>query len=387
MSVNKKYYYLKLKDTFFDSEEMKILESQKNGFLYQNLYLKLCLLSVKSEGALLFKDMLPYNVDMIATITRIDIDNVRSGLSLFQKLGLITVMDNETIYMNDIQSLIGHSSTEAERKKKYRELLSGQKVDNNGTSSGTLSQNCPNFCPPEIEIEKDKEKELDKERELENSPPSFENDCYYDEDTGYYTDKPKSNNIIEKIQNQFGVDNEYNKFTTEIVKVFTELTCKTATEIFQVHGFKTPQKQQELKEIFNNRKYNWKQAIDLAKEQAIKRPDVSKHFLEFTQLLPIFLTKGAEGIKRELSQAEIKAKQEAELNKKTDLEVDAGIEKLSIEDYLANFENILKRRYKFYTEDLKMPEEKVLDIINGDRNSLKRKIKEHNDVRKTQYSI
>ena len=31
MSVNKKYYYLKLKDSFFDSEEMKLLESQKNA--------------------------------------------------------------------------------------------------------------------------------------------------------------------------------------------------------------------------------------------------------------------------------------------------------------------------------------------------------------------
>ena len=57
MAENKKYYYLKLKDTFFDSEEMKILESMDNGILYQNLYLKICLISLKSNGALLFKDM------------------------------------------------------------------------------------------------------------------------------------------------------------------------------------------------------------------------------------------------------------------------------------------------------------------------------------------
>ena len=46
MSDNKKYYYLKLKDNYFDTEEMKILESQRNGVEYQNLYLKLCLLSL-----------------------------------------------------------------------------------------------------------------------------------------------------------------------------------------------------------------------------------------------------------------------------------------------------------------------------------------------------
>ena len=41
MSDNKKYYYMKLKDTFFDSEEMKLLESQKNGIVYQNFYMKI----------------------------------------------------------------------------------------------------------------------------------------------------------------------------------------------------------------------------------------------------------------------------------------------------------------------------------------------------------
>ena len=55
MSDNKKYYYLKLKEDFFDSEEMKVLESMKNGIEYQNVYLKMCLLSLKSDGALLFK--------------------------------------------------------------------------------------------------------------------------------------------------------------------------------------------------------------------------------------------------------------------------------------------------------------------------------------------
>nr|DAF51836.1 MAG TPA: DnaD like replication protein [Podoviridae sp. ctf5T2] len=35
MSNNKKYYYLRLKDNFFDSDELKILESMKDGYLYE----------------------------------------------------------------------------------------------------------------------------------------------------------------------------------------------------------------------------------------------------------------------------------------------------------------------------------------------------------------
>ena len=34
MSDNKKYYYLKLKENFFDSAEIKILESMPNGYKY-----------------------------------------------------------------------------------------------------------------------------------------------------------------------------------------------------------------------------------------------------------------------------------------------------------------------------------------------------------------
>ena len=34
MADNRKYYYLKLKEDFFNTDEMKILESMKDGYLY-----------------------------------------------------------------------------------------------------------------------------------------------------------------------------------------------------------------------------------------------------------------------------------------------------------------------------------------------------------------
>ena len=52
MADNKKYYYLRLKDNFFDSDEMKILESMKDGYLYSNVLLKLYLRSLKNDGKL-----------------------------------------------------------------------------------------------------------------------------------------------------------------------------------------------------------------------------------------------------------------------------------------------------------------------------------------------
>ena len=50
MSDNRKYYYLKLKENFYNSETMVILESMQDGLLYSNLLLKMYLMSLKSGG-------------------------------------------------------------------------------------------------------------------------------------------------------------------------------------------------------------------------------------------------------------------------------------------------------------------------------------------------
>jgi len=151
MSENKKYFYLKLKETFFDLEEMKILESQKNGVEYQNLYLKLCLLSLKSGGALLFKDTIPYDCNMLSTVLRVNIDTIKTGIEMFTKLGLVEVLDSGVIYMADIQALIGKSSTEGERKRIYRESIKLL----GGTTGGHLSTS----RPPELYSESYSESE------------------------------------------------------------------------------------------------------------------------------------------------------------------------------------------------------------------------------------
>ena len=125
MSENKKYFYLKLKDSFFSSEEMLVLESLPDGLIYQNIYLRMCLLSLKNDGALTFKNMLPYDLKMLATVLRIDIAKMKLALEMFEELGLVTKTDNEVLFMSDIQTLIGKSSTEAERIASYRKRIAG----------------------------------------------------------------------------------------------------------------------------------------------------------------------------------------------------------------------------------------------------------------------
>ena len=143
MSDNQKYYYLKLVDNFFDRDEMIILESMPDGYLYSNILLKLYLRSLKNTGKLMFNDRIPYNSTMLANVTRHPVAVVEKAVDIFRQLGLVEILDNGAIYMLDIQDFIGKSSTEADRKRNYRRRIDEEKKqlsEGKGQTTGHLSQ-------------------------------------------------------------------------------------------------------------------------------------------------------------------------------------------------------------------------------------------------------
>ena len=160
MSDNRKYYYLKLKENYFDDDSIVLLESMQDGVLYSNILLKLYLKSLKHGGRLQLDENIPYTAQMIATITRQQIGTVERALQIFLKLGLVEVLDSGTFYMSNIELLIGQSSTEAERKRAAR--LQNKALSAPRTNDGHLSD----IRPPEIEIKKEIDIELEKEGEL-----------------------------------------------------------------------------------------------------------------------------------------------------------------------------------------------------------------------------
>ena len=152
MSDNRKYYYLKLKENYFDDDSIVLLESMQDGVLYSNILLKLYLKSLKHGGRLQLDEDIPYTAQMIATITRQQIGTVERALQIFLKLGLVEVLDSGTFYMSNIELLIGQSSTEAERKRAAR--LQNKALSTPRTNGGHLSD----IRPPEIEIKREIEK-------------------------------------------------------------------------------------------------------------------------------------------------------------------------------------------------------------------------------------
>lgn len=168
MADNKKYYYMRLKDNFFDTNELKVLQALDNGYIYSDILLKLYLMSLKDDGKLMLNDRVAYNSKMLATITRHSVEETENALQIFKDLGLIEVLENGAIYMLNIQNFIGQSSTEADRKKEYR-----IEIDKKKQCVRTNVRQTSDKRTPEIEIEKEIDIEINKKKDIKKKETRF----------------------------------------------------------------------------------------------------------------------------------------------------------------------------------------------------------------------
>lgn len=123
MSDYKKYYYLKLKDNFFDTPEIKAIEGMQNGYEYICIIQKMYLRSLKRNGKLMLTDTIPYDINTLSSVLNHRSDSIKTAIELFIQLGLIQLLDDKTIYMLHVQNFVGESSTEADRIREYRKSI------------------------------------------------------------------------------------------------------------------------------------------------------------------------------------------------------------------------------------------------------------------------
>lgn len=139
MAENKKYYWLKLHKDFFKRHEIRIIENMPNGKDYILFYLKLLVESISHNGNLRFSDTIPYNEQMLATITNTNVDIVKAAMQIFLELNMIEVLDDATIYMIETENLIGSETASTIRSRKSRE---NQKLLQCNTTATLLQQDC-----------------------------------------------------------------------------------------------------------------------------------------------------------------------------------------------------------------------------------------------------
>lgn len=139
----KRYYWLKLKENFFEEDTITWLEEQPNGKEYCLIYLKLCLKSLKTNGLLVRNVgnmMIPYEPESLAKLTNSTADTIKVAMDLFQKIGLIQMMDSGEIHLNQLDELVGSETESAVQKRLERTKKGIVAIQND--KGATMSQKC-----------------------------------------------------------------------------------------------------------------------------------------------------------------------------------------------------------------------------------------------------
>lgn len=155
--AGKKYYWLKLKRDFFKRHDVRIIEEMPNGKDYILFYLKMLLESIDHEGELRFSKTIPYNEQMLSVITNTNIDIVKSAMKIFIELRMVEIFDDSTIYMSEVQRLIGSETAGAERVRKHREKKKA--LPTSKPNEMLLCNNDETKCNTEIEKDIDIKKD------------------------------------------------------------------------------------------------------------------------------------------------------------------------------------------------------------------------------------
>lgn len=154
----KKYYWLKLRDNFFNSKPMLKLRKIAGGDTYTIIYLKLQLLSLKDEGKLYFDNIEDSFAEELALEIGEDADNVKFTLMYLEKCGLLEYASEEEITLCEVPLAIGKETEGAARMRKLRQNRAAALLENaSHCDNGVITSDT------EIDIEKDIEKR-DRER-------------------------------------------------------------------------------------------------------------------------------------------------------------------------------------------------------------------------------
>lgn len=121
--LNKRYYWLKLDRNFFKRHDITVIEAMPNGKDYILFYLKLLCESIDHNGELRFSETIPYSEEMLSAVTHTNIDIVRTAVKIFSELGMLEMMSDETIYMTELEKMVGSETGMAKYMRDRKKAL------------------------------------------------------------------------------------------------------------------------------------------------------------------------------------------------------------------------------------------------------------------------
>ena len=160
MAVNRRYYWLQLKEDFFKSKEMKLMRKLPGGEELTIIYLKIMLASLPDEGKIYFEGLAEDLAEELALLIDEDTEAVRMAFMFLTKKNLLTTNDNYQFTLEQVPEMIGSETASTRRSRKYREGRKALQCNTDATKrNGDI----------EIDIEIEKDIELDQEQEQKNA--------------------------------------------------------------------------------------------------------------------------------------------------------------------------------------------------------------------------
>lgn len=174
MATGKRYYWIKLKDSFMSSDEIDYLMSQPDGASYVVLYQMLCLKTINTGGCLVSQIgemLIPYDAEKIQRECKwFSLATVRVALSVYKQIGLIFESPDGILAISNYSDIVGSETDYSAQKRLQREnrrrQIPAKGADNN-------EDNNVDNVHTEKEIEKDKEIES-RERVRDNGSPAVD---------------------------------------------------------------------------------------------------------------------------------------------------------------------------------------------------------------------
>ena len=167
MATGKRYFWIKLRESFMTSDTVDFLMGQKDGANYVVLYQMLCLKTINTGGRLsrqIGEVMIPYDIEKIQRDCKwFSADTIRVALNLYKALGLIYEDMSGTLVLADHESMVGSETDWGEKKRRQRaSLASGDIVPE------LVPPDVPQSVPTDIDIRDKRLESRDKRSDTDN---------------------------------------------------------------------------------------------------------------------------------------------------------------------------------------------------------------------------
>ena len=138
----KQFFWLKLKDNFFTTKEIKRLRKVAGGDTFVIIYLKMQLLSLQNKGTLYFEGYEETFAKELALELDEEVDNIEVTFQYLLQHGLIEVKSDEEFLLPQTVNSIASESVSAERVRKHRNKLRALQSNTEEQDKGQKALQC-----------------------------------------------------------------------------------------------------------------------------------------------------------------------------------------------------------------------------------------------------